>query len=200
MTYLMLMRHAKAEPYNSTDKHRKLLPKGHEQSAQSGAFITGYCRGSDRSVDVAIVSSAARAQETFAHSKVRARHVVNSEVLYMTTPCAMLDEINDQLCALNLDDVRSVLVVAHEPAISALAYYLGHTPAPKGFDLAAAPELMAIDQEYASDPIVHVQHGVPTGTVCVLQYDAAALEDGDRAPTGAAAEGSCDLLEVYSPR
>jgi phosphohistidine phosphatase len=138
---LVLLRHAKAEPEGDLgDALRPLAAKGRKQAGKLGpklAELTG-------AVDLALVSSALRATETFklvSQQLTVRRHEVREE-LYKAGPrevLAMLHEVDA--------DAATVLVVGHEPTISHLAYLLHDT---------------------RDDLAQQVSLGIPTSAACVI--------------------------------
>ena len=106
------MRHAKSSyPPGVVDHDRPLAPRGTREAGLAGDWL----RASAPPIDAVLCSTATRARETLAKTGVDAT-VQYSERLYDATPGAMIDEIN----AVD-DTVDTLLVVGHEPTMSALA-------------------------------------------------------------------------------
>ncbi|MFD1506789.1 phosphohistidine phosphatase [Georgenia yuyongxinii] len=139
---LVLLRHAKAEPEGDLgDAMRPLAGKGRKQATALGPQLADLVGP----VDVALVSSALRATETYklvaAGMKVRAQQVVGE--IYEGGPRTVLGLLQD------VDEAAAtVLVVGHEPTISGLASLL---------------------HDARDDLARQVSLGVPTATACVLQ-------------------------------
>lgn len=116
---LLLMRHAKSDyPAGVADHDRPLAPRGIREAGLAGEWLRANAPG----VDAVLCSTATRARETLAHTGVEApvRYV---ERLYGASPGMVIDEINTLS-----DDVGTLLVVGHEPTMSALALGLAGAP------------------------------------------------------------------------
>nr|WP_156745773.1 histidine phosphatase family protein [Mycobacterium sp. ACS4054] len=125
---LLLMRHAKSDyPPGVADHERPLAPRGIREAGLAGDWL----RANAPAVDAALCSTATRARETLANTRIDAP-VRYSDRLYGATPGTMIEEIN----AVG-DDVQTLLVVGHEPTMSALALGL----AGEGTDTAAAERI-----------------------------------------------------------
>lgn len=108
---LVLLRHAKSDyPPGVIDHDRPLNQRGRRDAPVAGAKI----RASVGPLDVALVSTATRAQQTWQMAAVEAGQVVDSPQLYLATPGVMLSAIRGQ-------QVNSVIVVAHNPGTEDLA-------------------------------------------------------------------------------
>ncbi len=110
------MRHAKSDyPPDVADHHRPLAPRGIRQAGLAGDWL----RANVPTIDAVLCSTATRTRETLLHTRIDAP-VRYSERLYATTPGTMIYEIN------TVDDgVSTLLVIGHEPTMSALALGLG---------------------------------------------------------------------------
>ena len=109
---LILLRHAKsAYPDGVVDHDRPLAPRGIREAGLAGDWL----RANLPRIDQVLCSTAVRARETLTRAGVDApvRHV---DRLYGATPATVIDEINAVA-----DDITTLLVVGHEPAISAVA-------------------------------------------------------------------------------
>ncbi|WP_156622555.1 MULTISPECIES: histidine phosphatase family protein [unclassified Mycobacterium] len=127
---LLLMRHAKSDyPSGVTDHDRPLASRGIKQAGLAGDWL----RANAPAVDAVLCSTATRARETLANTRIDAP-VRYSERLYGATPGTMIEEINTVA-----DDVKTLLVVGHEPTMSALALGL----AGSGTDATAAEGISA---------------------------------------------------------
>ncbi len=110
------MRHAKSDyPPGVADHDRPLAPRGIRQAGLAGDWL----RASAPAIDGVLCSTATRTRQTLVNARIDAP-VRYSDRLYATTPGTMIDEIN------TVDDsVGTLLVIGHEPTISALALGLG---------------------------------------------------------------------------
>jgi phosphohistidine phosphatase len=122
---LVLMRHAKSSyPPGVADHDRPLAPRGIREAGLAGDWL----RANLPTIDAVLCSTATRARQTLANTGIGAS-VRYSERLYDATPGTMIDEINEVA-----DTVNTLLVVGHEPTMSALAIGLAGTD---GTDAAA---------------------------------------------------------------
>lgn len=126
---LLLMRHAKSDyPPDVADHDRPLAPRGVRQAGLAGDWL----RANEPVIDFVLCSTATRAQQTLLNTGIGAK-VRYSERLYAATPGMVIEEINTVD-----DDVSTLLVVGHEPTISALALALGDE---RTSDIAAAERI-----------------------------------------------------------
>jgi phosphohistidine phosphatase len=112
---LVVMRHAKAEPYAETDTDRQLTARGHEDAAAVGSHLAEIgCVP-----DLVLVSSAVRTVETWeeirATSGASPREEISDE-LYGASPAAALETIKS-----TPDDVSTCLYLGHNPTAAHLA-------------------------------------------------------------------------------
>ena len=109
---LLLFRHAKsAYPPGVADHDRPLAPRGTREAALAGDWLRAHAPA----IDAVLCSTATRARETLARTRIDAP-VNYVERLYDATPDAVIDEIN------GVDpDVETLLVIGHEPVISQVA-------------------------------------------------------------------------------
>lgn len=110
---LILLRHAKsAYPADNTVDHdRPLAPRGDREARLAGDWL----RASLPAIDGVLCSTAVRTRETLDRIGVQApvRYV---ERLYGATPGTIIAEINTVS-----EDVSTLLVIGHEPAVSQVA-------------------------------------------------------------------------------
>jgi phosphohistidine phosphatase len=112
---LLLLRHAKsAYPPGTADHDRPLAPRGVREAGLAGDWI----RANAPAVDAVLCSSATRARETLAYTKIDAP-VRYADRLYGATPGTVLDEINTVGA-----DVGTLLIVGHEPTMGQVALEL----------------------------------------------------------------------------
>src|ERR1700739_203683 len=106
------MRHAKSSyPPGATDHDRPLAPRGIREAGLAGDWL----RANVPAIDAVLCSTATRARQTLANTGIDAP-VRYSERLYGPTPGTMVEEISE-----TADTVGTVLVIGHEPTMSALA-------------------------------------------------------------------------------
>jgi phosphohistidine phosphatase len=113
MTTLVLLRHAKsAYPSGVADHDRPLNGRGRRDAVVAGQLLTE----SVGVFDVALVSTAVRAQTTFelAAAALEVRQRRDEPGLYLASPAAMLRRLTDV-------DAARVLIVAHNPGTEDLA-------------------------------------------------------------------------------
>ncbi|GGB78380.1 SixA phosphatase family protein [Henriciella pelagia] len=119
MKRLILMRHAKTEPWNEgiKDRDRMLTERGHQDAELVASFLsdTGW------QPDHALVSSARRTRETWRHL---ARHVPEcrstvSDDLYLAGIPAM-----EALIKKVAEDYGCVILVGHNPGLHELAGFI----------------------------------------------------------------------------
>ncbi|HZP15240.1 MAG TPA: histidine phosphatase family protein [Nocardioides sp.] len=116
---LILIRHAKAEAAAPTDHARRLSERGHADAGEAGEWL----RHQDIEPDAALVSDAARTSETWEDIATAADWDFDaaeySGELYAAGPHRMLEVVQE-----TDEDVRTLVVVGHNPTISALAEFL----------------------------------------------------------------------------
>ena len=121
---LLLLRHAKSDyPRGVVDHDRPLNPRGRRDAPVAGELI----RSSLGSLDVALVSTATRAQQTWQLSGVEASRVVDSPQLYLASPDAMLSAVRGE-------QATSAIVVAHNPGTEDLAARLTSNPRSEAYE------------------------------------------------------------------
>jgi len=136
---LLLMRHAKsAYPPGAADHDRPLAPRGIREAGLAGDWL----RANVSTIDAVLCSTATRARQTLANTGIDAK-ARYSERLYDTTPGTMIDEINEVA-----DTVNTLLVVGHEPSMSALAIGLA------GADGTDAAAVERISEKFPTSAIV----------------------------------------------
>lgn len=116
---LLVARHAATAPYAPEgDPARPLLPAGSEQARSAGAALA------DRGLvpDLALVSSALRTQQTWAGVSAglgTQPQAWTEDRIYQNDPGVLLAVLADVP-----DEVSTVLLIGHAPAVPALAYDL----------------------------------------------------------------------------
>lgn len=125
---LLLMRHAKSDyPPGVADHDRPLAPRGIREAGLAGDWL----RANVPAIDAVLCSTATRTRQTLANTRIGAP-VRYSDRLYGATPGTMIEEINTVG-----EEVETLLVVGHEPTMSAVALGL----AGSGTDTAAAERI-----------------------------------------------------------
>ena len=139
---LVLVRHAKAESYASTDHERALTDRGVVEAAQAGSWLAARGVTPER----ALVSDALRARQTFEAMAGEAGWTLEptlDSTLYEADADTVLDVVRDLE-----DEVTTALVVGHNPTIAFVAQVL---------DVGGSPQLATT--------------GFPTAAVAVFEYD-----------------------------
>jgi phosphohistidine phosphatase len=115
---LLLMRHAKAEPYGPSDRERPLTRSGRRSAATVGEWLAAQGLAPDH----ALVSAAVRSVETCVELRTAAGFTVDPEIradLYAAEADHILSVISEVP-----PEVRSLLYVGHNPGVQALAAVL----------------------------------------------------------------------------
>lgn len=113
------MRHAKAEPFASTDRERVLTARGRKDALEAGAYLARASLVPDH----AVVSSAVRTRATWeavaetSGSTAEAR--VDETVFTGSSPEVVLDVLRGQP-----DDAVTVMFVGHNPAVAQVVHLL----------------------------------------------------------------------------
>jgi len=115
MPTLVLLRHAKTEPQGADDHGRRLTPVGRADAEQVRRWLSDEGLVPDR----VVVSTATRARETWELAAVGDVTAEHDERLYEASP----EELRE-VVAESGPDVRTVLLVAHNPAVERLAWEL----------------------------------------------------------------------------
>ncbi|WP_245596519.1 SixA phosphatase family protein [Nocardioides alkalitolerans] len=119
---LVVMRHAKAVPTAPSDHERDLAPDGRDAAAAAGRWLV------DQGIvpDLALVSDATRTRRTWADLAAAAGwdtdggpRVEHVEALYAAGPDSALDLVREVP-----DDVRTLVVVAHNPTVASISHLL----------------------------------------------------------------------------
>jgi phosphohistidine phosphatase len=127
---LLLLRHAKSSyPDGVVDHDRPLAERGIREAPLAGDWIRVHAPA----VDAVLCSSATRTRQTLDRARIDAP-VRYLEEIYDATPGTVLGAINGVDAA-----VSTLLVIAHEPAVSSLALGL----AGPGSDADAVGEISA---------------------------------------------------------
>ncbi|OBI06925.1 hypothetical protein A5715_18945 [Mycolicibacter heraklionensis] len=155
---LILLRHAKSDyPPGAADHERPLAPRGIREAGLAGDWLRAHAPA----VDAVLCSTATRTRQTYARTALSAP-VGYVDNLYDATPGTVIATINTVG-----DDVDTLLVIGHEPAMSSVALGL----AGPGTDIAVAQQVSA---KYPTSGIavLHV-----TGSWADVELGSAALVD-----------------------
>lgn len=145
---LVILRHAKAEPFASSDHDRELTERGHRDAQQAGE----WARAEGVLPDFAVVSSAARTRGTWASFSAGAGldlEPVIDRSLYGAGTDGALEIINAAPA-----DASTVLLIGHNPTMAYLVHLLD--------DGGAEPEVFT-----------QVSEGFPTAALAVLDVPCA---------------------------
>lgn len=145
---LLVMRHAKAEPFAASDHERVLLPRGTTDAADAGRWAAEQGLVPDH----VVVSSAARTQGTwaaFAAQLDRSPEAVTDKALYAAGVDAALEIVRHVP-----QSAGTVMLVGHNPTMEYLVHLLD--------DGEADPELFTA-----------VTAGYPTSALTVLEVPGA---------------------------
>jgi len=165
---LLLLRHAKSDyPAGVADHDRPLAARGVREAGLAGDWLRAHAPA----IDAVLCSTATRTRETLARMLIDAP-VDYDDRLYDGTPGTVIEEINGVQSRFDTD-VKTLLVIGHEPAMSAVALGLATT---EGSNKTAAE---------------HISTKFPTSAIAVLRT----AQPWDRlAPSGAA------LVTFHVPR
>jgi phosphohistidine phosphatase len=106
---LLLMRHAKSDyPPGVVDHERPLAPRGIREAKLAGEWL----QSSVPAVDAVLCSTATRTRETLSRTGLDVP-VTFADRIYDAVPGTVIDVINGVG-----DDVATLLVIGHEPAMS----------------------------------------------------------------------------------
>ncbi|GAC1395764.1 MAG: histidine phosphatase family protein [Mycobacterium sp.] len=132
---LLLLRHAKSDyPTGIVDHERPLAPRGEREAGLAGDWL----RAQAPAINAVLCSTATRTRETLARTRIDAP-VDFVDRLYDATPGTVIDEINSVDSRFG-PDVETLLVIGHEPTMSALALGLA---SPDGSNTTAAERISA---------------------------------------------------------
>jgi phosphohistidine phosphatase len=116
---LILMRHAKAEPFASTDLERVLTARGRKDALEAGTYLARTSTVPDH----AVISSAVRARATWdavaEGSGSTAEPQVDVSVFAGSSPEVVLDVLRAQP-----NDAGVVMFVGHNPAVAQVVHLL----------------------------------------------------------------------------
>lgn len=143
---LVLVRHAKAEPFAETDQARALTERGRREAEGAGRYLRA------RSVvpDHALVSSALRTRATWEameEAMASKAEVVYDAAVYSGSPDVVLEALKVVPA-----DARTVVFVGHQPTIGYLAHMLD-------------------DGDGSVEALHSMLHGFPTGSLALFEVE-----------------------------
>ncbi|MFB7735743.1 histidine phosphatase family protein [Streptomyces sp. NPDC056112] len=115
---IVLFRHAKADWPQVTDRERPLAERGRKDAAVAGRKLAD----AGVAFDLALCSTATRTRETWklaVHELPHRPKTVYEERVYDASPGELITVLNE-----TPDDVRSVILIGHNPGIQGLAEVL----------------------------------------------------------------------------
>ncbi len=148
MQRLILMRHAKTEPWSEgiDDHARALLPVGHD----AAIAMANALKAEGWAPNLALVSTARRTRETWTHLKQAfAESEMNlEEDLYLAGERGIADIIADN------DDAKTLIIIGHNPGLHDLA-------------LSILREAGSVDHQAA----IRIAAKLPTGAAVLFEAD-----------------------------
>lgn len=144
---LVVVRHAKAEPFGSSDFERELAPRGLADAAAAGAWLAQQ----GVNADAALVSAATRTRQTWdvmAEAAGWAAEANFDRALYGADEDGVLD-----LVAMTEEGVGTLVVIGHNPTVGMLAQLLD-------------------DGEGPPDAVDRLMQGYPTSATAVFELPA----------------------------
>ncbi len=142
---LIVMRHAKAEPFAETDHARPLTDRGLAAAAEAGAYL----RDHDLLPDHVLVSSALRTRQTWA-ALAESAGLDGLEACFDDALFTGSADVALETLQATPEDARTVLFVGHNPTAAYLCHYLD-------------------DGEGDPDAVSGLLQGFPPGALAVLE-------------------------------
>ena len=147
---LLLLRHGKSDyPPGVVDHDRPLAPRGEREAQLAGDWLRAHAPA----IDAVLCSTATRTRQTLARTRVDAP-VRFEDRLYDATPGEVIEVINGAASDFG-GAVPTLLVIAHEPAMSAVALGLATAD---GSNTAAAERISA---KFPTSAIAVLRTGQP---------------------------------------
>jgi len=143
---LVVIRHAKAEQFGTTDQERRLEKRGRRDAEAVGAWLARE----EIEPDYALVSSAVRAVETWEAVAGGAGWGIDPDIdtaLYEASPDAALDVIREVP-----EDTQTLVLIGHNPTAAYLAQLLD-------------------DGSGDPDAAEEMAEGFPPAAVAMLEFD-----------------------------
>lgn len=154
---LIIMRHGEAETFRVPDKTRSLTDHGKQQSVKAGKWLAGYL-GKGGAIDIGLVSSYARAQQTFEQliSQVSVdKSITCDDVVPEGDPKKAHDFVNALVGG--SESIEVLLIVSHMPFVS---YFLEEVHQDNQTMLFDTSSLVVVDYnvERGSGGIAEIYH------------------------------------------
>ncbi len=151
---LVLVRHAKAEPFAASDRARELTDRGRREAEAAGEYL----REQGIVPDHAVVSSSARTRDTWEameHALRSGAEVVYDDAVYSGSTDVVLEALRAVP-----DSAKTVVFVGHQPTVGHVAHLLD-------------------DGEGDHDALHSMLHGFPTSSMAVFHVELPWAELGD---------------------
>lgn len=151
---LVLVRHAKAEPFAASDRARELTDRGRREAEAAG----GYLREQGIVPDHAVVSSSLRTRGTWdamEQALGSAAEVVYDDAVYSGSTDVVLEALR-----VVPDAAKVVVFVGHQPTVGHIAHMLD-------------------DGEGDHEALHSMLHGFPTASIAVFDVEVPWDELGD---------------------
>lgn len=142
---LIVMRHAKAEPFAASDHSRTLTDRG----AASARDVGEHLRKCDTLPDYAVVSSAVRTRQTW-DAVVQTSGLVGCEVSFDDAVFTGSPDVVIEALRAAPEDAATVIFVGHNPTAAYLCHLLDNG-------------------EGETEAVSELLHGFPPGAVAVLE-------------------------------
>lgn len=113
---IYIMRHGQAETVANSDKERKLTELGRSESQQMAVYLAD----NNVSFDAIFVSPYLRAQQTWESLQPFFPQTVAAQTLDFLTPNGSVRRSVDEILALQVAGVKSLLIVSHLPLVGYL--------------------------------------------------------------------------------
>jgi phosphohistidine phosphatase len=165
---LLLLRHAKSDyPDDVVDHDRPLSDRGVREAALAGDWI----RANVGDVDAILCSTSTRTRQTLEQTGITAP-VEYVDRIYDATPGVVVEEINGAQTRFS-GEISTLLVIGHEPVMSALALSLA-------------------DEKSSKSPLgQELSNKFPTSSIAVLRVTSPWDQVGLR---------GAELMEFHTPR
>jgi phosphohistidine phosphatase len=151
---LVLVRHAKAEPFAATDRDRALTDRGRRDAERVGEYLRAHGVVPDH----AVVSSAVRTRqtwETMAAALGGATEVCYDDAVYAGSPDVVLEALR-----VIPEEARVVVFVGHQPTVGYVAHLLE-------------------DGAGEHEALHRMLHGYPTASMAIFEVSCAWDELGE---------------------
>ncbi|HEU4513989.1 MAG TPA: histidine phosphatase family protein [Nocardioidaceae bacterium] len=151
---LVLVRHAKAEPFASSDRARELTDRGRREAEAAGRYL----REQGIVADLAVVSSSVRTRDTWQAMEQALEseaEVVYDDAVYSGSTDVVLEALR-----VVPDWAKTVVFVGHQPTVGHVAHMLD-------------------DGEGDHAALHSMLHGFPTASMAVFDVEVPWLELGD---------------------